>query len=79
MQVGVHQVPFGILPWASHNFYFQLPYYLGLEDDYDLGVKHILKQGEWTSSLGSITHGSIPPSRTPWGPAAMMTGTSDST
>lgn len=37
LTVGVLQVPFGILPYASHNYFFNLPYYVGLEDDYDLG------------------------------------------
>lgn len=36
---GVLQVPFGILPYASHNYFFNLPYYVGLEDDYDLGFR----------------------------------------
>lgn len=40
-QVGITQVPFGILPYASHSYWFGLPYYFGLEDDYDLGVKLI--------------------------------------
>ncbi len=39
MQFGVSQVPFGILKYASHNWFFQLPYYVGFEDDYDLGLK----------------------------------------
>ena len=37
-KLGVTQVPFGILPSASHSFFFQAPYYLGLEDDYDMGI-----------------------------------------
>jgi 2-keto-4-pentenoate hydratase/2-oxohepta-3-ene-1,7-dioic acid hydratase in catechol pathway len=42
IQVGVHQKPFGLLPYASHNWFFNLTYYCGLEDDYDLGAKLIL-------------------------------------
>jgi hypothetical protein len=38
LQLGVVQVPFGVLPFASHNWFFQLPYYVGLEDDYDAGL-----------------------------------------
>ncbi len=38
-KVGVSQVPFGILSFASHNYFFQAPYYVGLEDDYDMGIK----------------------------------------
>jgi hypothetical protein len=40
-QVGITQVPFGLLPYASHSYWFGLPYYFGLEDDYDLGAKFI--------------------------------------
>lgn len=39
MKVGVSQVPFGLPGFASHSWWFQIPYYLGLEDDYDMGVK----------------------------------------
>ena len=44
-QVGVHQVPFGIQPYASHNFWFSGAYYLGLEDDYDMGLKALYNNG----------------------------------
>lgn len=37
--LGVTQVPFGITKFASHSYFFQLPYYVGLEDDYDMGIK----------------------------------------
>jgi hypothetical protein len=46
IQFGVHQKPFGLLPYASHNYFFNLGYYIGLEDDYDLGGKLILDRGE---------------------------------
>lgn len=39
MKVGVSQVPFGITKFASHSWWFQIPYYVGLEDDYDMGIK----------------------------------------
>lgn len=38
VRVGIQQVPFGLLPTASHSFWFGSGYYLGIEDDYDLGV-----------------------------------------
>ncbi|MEX0827337.1 MAG: hypothetical protein WD005_00115, partial [Haliea sp.] len=40
-QIGVHQVPFGVTPYNSHNYFFSSNYYLGLEDDYDMGAKLI--------------------------------------
>ncbi len=45
VQLGLTQVPFGLLPYASHNYWFGVPYYLGLEDDYDLGLKLIHHDG----------------------------------
>lgn len=39
MKLGVSQVPFGITTYASHSWWFQGPYYVGLEDDYDMGLK----------------------------------------
>lgn len=39
IMLGVVQVPFGILPYASHNWFFDLSYYVGLEDDADTGVR----------------------------------------
>lgn len=68
--VGVHQVPFGPLPYASHNWFFQLPYYVGLEDDYDAGIKLIYTPGPWDIQLayyvndeGSYTGNSIASAR----------------
>lgn len=37
-KIGVFQKPFGITPYASHSWFFQTPYYVGLEDDYDMGA-----------------------------------------
>lgn len=39
MQLGVTQVPFGNLTWNSHSWWFLTPYYVGLEDDYNMGIK----------------------------------------
>src|SRR5690606_448183 len=30
VQIGMNKVPFGGLPFASHSYFFQLPYYVGL-------------------------------------------------
>lgn len=50
-QIGVHQVPFGLQPYASHNFWFSGAYYVGLEDDYDLGLKALYEDGPWNLAL----------------------------
>lgn len=47
LHLGVHRVPFGLLPYASNNWFFNVGYYLGLEDDYDAGLKLIYTSGPW--------------------------------
>lgn len=51
LQVGIHQVPFGLLPYAAHNAWFGVPYYLGLADDYDMGIRYQRQDGPWASHL----------------------------
>ncbi|MCU7930568.1 MAG: carbohydrate porin [Candidatus Thiodiazotropha sp. (ex Codakia rugifera)] len=51
-QLGIHKVPFGILPYNSHNFFFSSNYYVGLEDDYDAGIKFLHKAGPWDFRVG---------------------------
>jgi hypothetical protein len=41
IQVGLNQVPFGIQQYNSHNWFFNLTYYFGVEDDHDMGVKYL--------------------------------------
>lgn len=41
IHLGVNKVPFGLQPFASNSWFFSIAYYLGLEDDYDLGVKYV--------------------------------------
>ncbi|GAB3008404.1 outer membrane beta barrel protein [Cyclobacterium sediminis] len=40
IQLGLTQVPFGIQQYNSNNWFFNLPYYVGLEDDHDMGIKY---------------------------------------
>lgn len=46
IDVGVSQAPFGLLEYASHNWFFDITYYLGFEDDYDMGVRGKFKLGD---------------------------------
>lgn len=41
IQIGQHQVPFGMQRYSSNNWFLNLPFYIGLEDDYDMGIKYI--------------------------------------
>jgi len=38
VQAGITKVPFGNSPYNSQNYFFSTNYYLGLEDDFDLGI-----------------------------------------
>jgi len=51
VEAGITKVPFGLLPYASHSFWFGIPYYIGLGDDYDLGVKYVLDRDAWNFQL----------------------------
>jgi hypothetical protein len=46
-QLGITQVPFGNMPYEYHNFWGGIPYYIGLDDDLDMGVKVIKTAGPW--------------------------------
>ncbi|MFO7978513.1 MAG: hypothetical protein R6U64_07620 [Bacteroidales bacterium] len=47
LQIGLNQVPFGIQQYNSHNWFFNLTYYLGFEDDHDMGIKYIYDHAQW--------------------------------
>lgn len=51
LQVGLTGVPFGIQPYGAHNFFFQISYYVGLEDDSDMGIKYLYKGDRWEYAL----------------------------
>ncbi|MET0405537.1 MAG: hypothetical protein ABW123_24175 [Cystobacter sp.] len=44
-QAGLTPTPFGILPLPAFNWFDNLTFYVGLEDEADLGVKTLLKWG----------------------------------
>ena len=53
VQAGITQVPFGNWPYNSHNYFFSTNYYVGLEDDHDLGVLFKRKIADnWQLDLG---------------------------
>lgn len=70
IEVGISQVPFGLQPYASHSYWFGVPYYIGLEDDYDTGVKWVYDDGPWTVQAAfykNSEYGNTPtPSRYSW-------------
>ncbi|TRO65475.1 porin [Christiangramia sabulilitoris] len=51
-EVGLAKVPFGIERYNSNNFFLNLPYYVGLEDDYDMGVTYTYTGDRFEYHLG---------------------------
>jgi hypothetical protein len=51
LQFGINQVPFGNIGYISNSYWFGLPYYLGFEDDYDVGVKATFEKNGWHSDI----------------------------
>ena len=41
IKVGLTRVPFGIEPYNSHSYYLGMGFYMGFEDNYDMGVNFI--------------------------------------
>ena len=46
-QLGVTKVPFGITPYNSNSYFFSSNFYVGLEDDHDLGAKLLYRSSDW--------------------------------
>lgn len=51
MQLGLTQVPFGNTQYNSNNWFFSINYYLGLEDDHDMGIKFTHRGEKWDYDL----------------------------
>jgi hypothetical protein len=39
LEIGMTKVPFGVLPYSSYDYWFNIPYYLGKNNQYDVGIK----------------------------------------
>lgn len=52
IRVGQDLVPFGLVRYASHNFFESMAYYAGFEDTFALGVKYLRKDGGLSTMLG---------------------------
>lgn len=51
LQIGLTQVPFGITQYNSHNWFFGINYYVGLEDDHDMGIKYTHNDEKWMYAI----------------------------
>ncbi len=52
IEVGLAKVPCGIERYNSNNYFLNLPYYVGLEDDYDMGLVYTYKDEKFEYHLG---------------------------
>lgn len=51
VHVGQDIVPFGLLKYASHNFFESMAYYAGFEDAYAAGIKYLRMDGGLSTML----------------------------
>lgn len=51
LQFGINKVPFGNPGFISNSWWFGLPYYLGFEDDHDIGIKAVYEKNGWHTDL----------------------------
>lgn len=51
LQLGVTQVPFGFLPYFSNNWWYGTGFYVGFEDNYDMGLKLIYDDAPFNVQL----------------------------
>ena len=51
LQLGINKVPFGNREFISNSFWFGIPYYLGFEDDHDIGVKATYENNGWHTDM----------------------------
>lgn len=51
LQIGLTQVPFGLTTYNSNNWFFSINYYVGLEDDHDMGIKYSYTKNNWEMNL----------------------------
>jgi hypothetical protein len=51
LQVGQQAMPFGILPFASNNFFESMAYYAGYEDTFAMGAQYLRNDGGLRTSV----------------------------
>jgi len=51
LKLGMPRTPFGLLPYTGNSFMFNMPYYLGFEDDADFGLLLEYNYNNWEAQL----------------------------
>ena len=52
LRLGLTSVPFGLQPYTSNSYFFNINYYLGLEDDDDMGITYKFTSNNWILGVG---------------------------
>ncbi|MFK7936417.1 MAG: hypothetical protein AB8G22_23080 [Saprospiraceae bacterium] len=52
LKIGLIPAYFGVEQFNSHSWFFQLPFYLGFEDDHDMGVSYSFQDEEIQLDIG---------------------------
>ena len=79
LQMGINQVPFGNRDYISNSYWFGLPYYLGFEDDYDIGVKATFERNGWHTDMAFYKGAEYGPTENKRYAADLYTGTINDT
>lgn len=61
VQVGLMKVPFGIQPYESRSYWGDNALYLGMNDDYDSGIKYITQRGDLNVQVAYYAGGDVAP------------------
>ena len=59
LQLGLTAVPFGIMPYTGNSFFFNINYYVGLEDDSDMGLKYLFSKNNWDVAVAFFKNADI--------------------
>lgn len=79
LQLGINKVPFGNAEFISNSFWFGLPYYLGFEDDHDIGIKATFEKDGWHTDLAFYKNPEYGPSENKRYATDLYTGTINGT
>ena len=79
LQFGINKVPFGNRGVISNSWWFGIPYYLGFEDDHDIGLKAIYKKDGWHTDLAFYKNAEYGPTENKRYSTDLYTGTINGT
>lgn len=79
LQFGINKVPFGNREFISNSWWFGLPYYLGFEDDHDVGLKAIYEKNGWHTDLAFYKNAEYGPTENKRYSTDLYTGTINGT